>query len=388
MRFAPTIFAQLVEPLDRRRFEAIVERFRADAYDKSFGSWEHLMVLIHAQLTNASSLRALEAGWNAHANGHYHLGCGAIARSTLADANARRPVEAFAEVLTMVAGLTDRSTRAEAKNLLRLIDSTPIPLGKLFDWAKSNGRIRGMKAHVVYDPGRDLPRILDITDANVNDAQIGREIEIEPGLTYVFDKAYCHYRWWRDIHAAEAFFVTRPKSNMGLTVKNERQYGPSRGDGFTVIADEEVALSSKGDSKLPIPLRRIESLRDEDAKRIVVITNDLTRSAVEIAQAYKFRWLIELLFRWLKQHLKLRKFLGTSPNAVKLQIYAAIIAYILLRLAAKAARTKFDILRFTELVGLFLFDRRRLAAIDEPPPINSGSKRQSSNPNQLAFSYA
>jgi len=115
-------------------------------------------------------LRALETGWNAHANGHYHLGCGAIARSTLADANARRPVEAFAEVLTMVAALTDRSTRAEAKKLLRLIDSTPIPLGKLFDWAKSNGRIRGMKAHVVYDPGRDLPRILDITDANVNDA--------------------------------------------------------------------------------------------------------------------------------------------------------------------------------------------------------------------------
>ena len=115
--------------------------------------------------------------------------------------------------------------------------------------------------------------------------KIGREIEIEPGLTYVFDKGYCHYGWWRAIHAAGAFFVTRPKSNMGLAVKAERQYGPSRGDGFTVIADEEVALSSKGDSKLPIPLRRIEILRDEDAKKIVVITNDMQRSAVEIAQA-------------------------------------------------------------------------------------------------------
>ena len=111
-------------------------------------------------------------------------------------------------------------------------------MGKLFDWAKSNGRIRGMKAHVVYDPGRDLPRILDITDANVNDAQIGRQIEIELGLTYVFDKGYCHYGWWRAIHAAGAFFVTRPKTNMGLTVKAERQYGPSRGDGFTVIGDQ------------------------------------------------------------------------------------------------------------------------------------------------------
>jgi len=175
---------------------------------------------------------------------------------------------------------------------------------------------------------------------------------------------------------------------MGLAVKAERQYGPSRGDGFTVIADEEVALSSKGDSKLPIPLRRIEILRDEDAKKIVVITNDMQRSAVEIAQAYKFRWLIELLFRWLKQHLKLRRFLGTSPNAVKLQIYAAMIAYVLVRLAAKAAKTKFDILRFTELVGEFLFAHRRLAAIDAPPPANPSRKRDRSNPAQMAFRYA
>ena len=388
MRFVPTIFSQLVEPLDRRRFEAIVKRWNADAYDKSFRSWEHLMVLIHAQLTGATSLRALEAGWNANAHAHYHLRCEGIARSTLADANARRPVEAFAEVLTMVAGLANRSTRAEAKKLLRLIDSTPIPLGKLFDWAKSNGRIRGMKAHVVYDPGRDLPRILDITDANVNDAQVGRQIEIEPGLTYVFDKGYCHYGWWSAIHAAGAFFVTRPKTNMGLTVKAERQYGPSRGDGFTVVGDQDVELSSKGDSKLPIPLRRIEILRDEDAKTIVVITNDMKRSAVEIAQVYKFRWQIELLFRWLKQHLKLRSFLGTSSNAVKLQIYAAMIAYILLRLAAKAAKTKFDILRFAELVGIFLFNRRWLVAIDTPPPTNPSKKRDQSNPNQMAFLYA
>ncbi len=385
MHFEPTIFSQLVEPLDRRSFAAIVERHDGDAYDKSFDSWDHLMALLFAQFNRVDSLRELESEWNAHANSHYHLGCGGLKRSTLSDANARRPVAVFAEVLDKLASLFGRRVRRDAKQFVQLIDSTPIPLGKLFDWAKSNGRIRGMKAHVVYDPGRDLPRILDITDANVNDAQIGRMIEIEPGLTYAFDKGYCHYGWWRAIHAAEAFFVTRPKSNMGLTVKAERQYGPSRGDGFAVIGDQEVELSSKGDSKLPIPLRRIEILRDEDGKTITVITNDMERSAVEIAQAYKFRWQIELLFRWLKQHLKLRKFLGTSPNAVKLQIYAAMIAYVLLRLAAKAARTKFDILRFSELVGVFLFDRRRLAAIDEPPPTNPNKKRDQASPNQLAF---
>ena len=387
MHFVPTVINQIVEPLNRRRFDAIVERLRADAYDKTFGSWDHLMVLIYAQLTAATSLRALETSWNVHANAHYHLDCDKIARSTLADANARRPIEVFAEVLTMIAALTDRSTRADARRLLRLIDSTPIPLGKLFDWAKFNGRFRGMKTHVVYDPGRDVPRILDITDANVNDVEIGRRIEVEAGLTYVFDKGYCHYGWWSAIHAAAAFFVTRPKSNMGLTVTVQRQYGPSRGDGFTVMSDDEVELSSKGDSKLAIPLRRIDILRDEDGTIITVITNDMKRSAVEIAQAYKFRWLIELLFRWLKQHLKIRKFLGTNPNAVKLQIYAAMIAYILLRLAAKAARTKLDILRFTELVGHFLFDRRRLAAIDVPPPPNPSKIRDRTDPNQLAFCY-
>ena len=388
MRFSPTIFSQLVEPLNRRRFDAIVASHNGDAYDKSFRSWNHLMAMIHAQLSGVESLRGLEQSWNAHANAHYHLDCEVLARSTLSDANARRPVEVFAQAFDSVCALTDRSTRSDANKCLQLIDSTPIPLGKLFDWAKSNGRIRGMKAHVVYDLDRDLPRILDITDANVNDAQIGRTVEIEPGLTYVFDKGYCHYGWWTDIHNAGAFFVTRPKNNMGLTVRQERQYGPSRGDGFTVIADQEVEFSSKGDSKLRMPLRRIQIRRDEDGKTIAVITNDLSRSAVEIGQAYKFRWQIELLFRWLKQHLKLRKFLGTNENAIKLQIYAAMIAYVLLRLAAKAAMTKLDILRFTELVCGLLFSRRRLETIETPPPVNPSKRRDRVHPGQMDFQYA
>ena len=314
MRFTATIFNQLVEPLDRRRFAAIVERHDADAYDKTFDSWRHLVALIFAQLSGVDSLRGLATAWNANPDAHYHLDCGAVARSTLADANARRPVEAFAEVFSMVAARTDRSTRNEGMKLLRLIDSTPIPLGKLFAWAKSNGRIRGMKAHLVYDPGRDLPRLLDITHANVNDAQIGRTVEAEPGLTYVFDKGYCHYGWWSAVHAAKAFFVTRPKDNMRLRVVAERQSQPSPGDGFVVTSDQEVAFASKGDSKLTMPLRRIRVRRDRDAKTIDVITNDMKRSSVEVARAYKFRWQIELLFRWLKQHLKLRSFIGTNET--------------------------------------------------------------------------
>jgi len=135
-----------------------------------------------------------------------------LSSSTLCDANKRRPVEVFLEAFDLVGGLLDRQSRNEGRQFIGLIDSTPIPLGKLCAWAKSNGRIRGMKVHVLYDPHTDLPRILDITDANVNDAQIGRTIDVIPGATYVFDKGYVHYKWWTAIHKTDAFFVTRPRA--------------------------------------------------------------------------------------------------------------------------------------------------------------------------------
>ncbi|MEY9832395.1 hypothetical protein ABIA25_004210 [Sinorhizobium fredii] len=257
MRFTSSILGKLVEPINRRGFQRIVDDHDADAYDKAFRSWDHLMVLIYAQLSGAASLRGLEAGWNANSQHHYHLGSGRLRRSTLADANARRPVAVFAETFARLAGQLDRQARRDGRAMLRLIDSTPVPLGKLCGWAKSNGRIRGMKMHVVYDPDSDCPRLLDITDANVNDAQIGRTIAIESGATYVFDKGYCHYGWWTAIAEAKAVFVTRPKSNMALKVIRKRRLKVAEGDGFTVIDDATVRLASKGDSKLPMPLRRL-----------------------------------------------------------------------------------------------------------------------------------
>lgn len=175
MRFSPSIFSKLLAPIDRRQFKEIVERHDGDAYDKSFKSWDHLVALIFAQFSAADSLRGLQVGWNANSQHHYHLGTGAIARSTLSDANKRRPVAIFADTFALVARQLDRQTRQSGMAILRLINSTPIPLGKVCDWAKSNGRIRGLKMHVVFDPKADCPRILDITDANINDAEIGRK---------------------------------------------------------------------------------------------------------------------------------------------------------------------------------------------------------------------
>jgi putative transposase len=387
MRFSPTIFAQTLEPINRRQFDTIVARHHGDAYVKTFTCWDHLTLLIFAQFCAAASLRGLQASWNANSQHHYHLGTGEMARSTLADASKVRPVAIFTETFGLVAGLLDRQTRREGKEMLRLIDSTPIPLGKLCNWAKWNGRIRGMKVHVLYDPKSDCPRILDITDANINDAEIGRTIVIEAGATYVFDKGYCHYGWWRAIHAENSFFVTRPKSNMGLTLVEKRSLEVTEGDGFTILEDAEVRFSSKGDSKLPMKLRRITVKRHAGGDTIKLLTNDMDRSAVEIAALYKGRWQIELLFRWIKQHLRIRKFLGNNDNAIRLQLIAAMIAYALVRIAAKANRVAIPILRFLDLVAQCIFDRRDIAAIDKPPPVNPSKKRNRTSPDQYGLCY-
>ena len=386
MRFRDSIFARLLEPISRRWFQGVVDDLDGDAYDKSFKSWPHLVALIYAQVSGLGSLRGLIAGFNANPHHHYHLGVCPLARTTLSDANARRPVALFRRTFEMLVGKADRHTRREGAAMVRLIDSSPIPLGKLCDCAKWNGRIHGMKMHVVYDPIGDVPRNVTVTPANINDVEIGRRTPIERAMTYVFDKGYCRFDWWQKINNHAAFFVTRPKTTMRLRAQAIRPMEKPRGDGFTIIEDAEVRLVSKGDSRLAMPLRRIKVRRDE-AGLITLITNDLTRSAVEIAALYKSRWQIELLFRWIKQHLRIRKFLGNNDNAIRLQILAAMIAYLLLRIAACLNAIKVPALRPAELIGQFLFTRRTIAQIDKPPPINPSQRQLRPCHDQLELCY-
>jgi len=387
MRYLDSTFGSLLKPIDRRWFAAVVDRHDGDAYDKHFKSWDHLVTLIFAQLGHVDSLRGLETAINANAHQHYHLGTGEIARSTLSDASARRPTQIFAETFAMLSATADRQTRSEGTALVELIDASPIPLGKLCKWSKWNGRIRGMKLHVVYDPQADRPCCVEITPANVNDVEIGQRTPIKAGTTYVFDKGYCHFGWWRKINDDGAFFVTRAKVNMRLRAVERRPVEQSAGDGFTIINDAEVVLTSKGNARLPIPLRRIRVKRDKGGT-LILITNDLTRTAVEIGALYKRRWQIELLFRWIKQHLRIRKFLGRNENAIRLQILAAMIAYVLLRIAARLHRLSMPPLRLAELVCQRLFLRRPVAEIDKPPPCNPSKPQLKHSPNQLEFRYA
>lgn len=386
MRFRDSIFGHLLEPINRRQFQSVVDGLDGDAYDKSFKSWDHLVALIYAQLSGADGLRGLVAGFNANSQHHYHLGTGKLSRSTLSDANGRRPVGIFARTFARLSAMADRQVRCEGAEMVRLIDSSPIPLAKVCNWAAWNGRIRGLKLHVVYDPRADVPSAIEVTPANVNDVEIGRQVPIKAGTTYVFDKGYCRFDWWQKINDSKAFFVTRMKTNIRLRAIKHRTNRKRIGDGFKIIADDEVKLVSKGDSRLPIPLRRIK-IRRENGGVMTLLTNDLTRTAVQIAALYKSRWQIELLFRWIKQHLDIRKFLGTNDNAIRLQVLAAMIAYLLLRIAARANCITMLPLRLAELVSQLLFTRRSIATIDKPPPGNPSQRKSRNCPNQLEFCY-
>ena len=274
--------------------------------------------------------------------------------------------------------------RHEGAELLRLIDSSPIPLGKVCDWADWNGRIRGMKMHVVYDPKADRPCSVEVTPATVNDVEVGRKTAIEAGATYVFDKGYCHYGWWAQIDAAKAIFVTRAKSNMRLRATKRRKPRKIVGDGFRIIDDAEVRLVSKGDSKLAIPLRRIR-VRREDGSTIKLITNDMKRQAVEIASSTRSAGRSSCCSAGSSSTSIIRKFLGNNENAIHLQILAAMIAYLLLRIAARLHRVKIPLLRLAELVGQWLFTRKNFHQIDRPPPVNPSKPTPKGPTNQMVF---
>jgi hypothetical protein len=381
VRFQNTVLGGLLKVVSRRWFGAIVSRHDGDRYVKGFSSWDHLVTLVFAQLGGLLSLRQVETVWNVQAAHHYHLGSVPVCRSTLSDANRRRPSAIFAEVFAELTALAGQVLPRQGKEVLRLLDATPIPLTCLHEWADWNGRTRGLKAHVTYDPDADRPVHLEVTPSTVNDVVVGRRQPIEPGATYVFDKAYV---WWCELDEAGCYFVTRPKTNVPLRVIKKRRVSKRDRREASIISDTIVELASQQRSRLPIPLRRIV-LRRDNGRFFTILTNDRKRSAGKIAALYRQRWQIELLFRWIKQHLKIRTFLGRSENAIRLQIYAAMIAYLLLRIAARNSRSTLPALRFADLVRTRLFERRSLDRIDKPAELRPFTHVNPST--QLTFAY-
>jgi putative transposase len=316
--------------LPRGAFQKTVEKYRGDRYSKGFSCWDQLVAMVYAQLGAASSLREIEAGFNQHRNHHYHLGTRPIRRTTLSDANQKRNPQIFADTAMALMQQAGGAVRKHRQEMLYLLDSTSIALrGRGSQWTKPTAtRTPGLKLHLLYDSASQLPRRHSITHANINDIDEGRRLPIETGATYVFDKGYCDYNWWSSIDAAGARFVTRLKTNAAVKVLEGRPVSQP-----SILADEQVRFANRscrgGHRNLYTGvLRRIEVKRPGD-DTLVLVTNDLAAPAQEIASLYKDRWQIELFFKWIKQHLSVKRFVGESENAVRIQLLTALIAYLL-----------------------------------------------------------
>jgi hypothetical protein len=331
-----------------------------------------LKSLLFAQWAGLNSLREIVAGLRAQSRSFYHLNLRAPCRSTLADANAERPAAVFRDIAAALIPVAAGVLRGESEALIRLLDATPIPLkGDAFGWAEANARTRGLKLHLLYDPRQIRPVWFELTSAKIDDVVAGRAIALEPGATYVFDKGYTDYRWWSEILAAKAFFVTRRKRNAHCREVVEQLVA-----GEAILADRRLKIGHRqprGGAPLnplyEVELREIVVARPDD-EPLLLLTNDHARPAIEIARLYKQRWDIELLFKWLKQNFKIRRFLGRSENAVRIQIDVALIAFMLLRIlhhtAARAFKNSTALL-LTHL-KLGLFSPFSLCQANTPPP--------------------
>lgn len=356
-------FNELMKSFPRGVFNRAVEQLQSDKHRKGFSCWHQLMAMMYAQLSGASSLRVLTQGFNAHPAHHYHLGCKAIHRSTLAEANERGDWRVFQQVAEHLMQQAQRSVRREGAELLELIDSTSITLkGPGFDaWTRSTRTrpTQGMKLHVRFGVTQQAPWGCLMSAPNLNDIDYARALALQVGTTYVFDKAYCDYSWWWRMTQSGAYFVSRFKSNARLSPHLTRHI-PQAARG-TILSDQQVYLSNKNPgagrrNPYTSPLRRIEVAR-EGKPPLVLVTNDLKSSALRIAQAYKARWQIELFFKWIKQHLNIKRFLGRSENAVRIQILCALIAYLLTQLYALASGTTQSLWLFLSELRSTLFQR-------------------------------
>lgn len=381
MRHENSVMHDLLKRIPWAKFEAVVEKHDADRCVRKLSTKSQFIALLHAQLSGASSLREIVTTMASHEARLYHLGATAPKRSTLADANAKRPAALFADLFDLLLAQAHRGLRKATKEAVRLIDATHIPLNALSSsWARHDAHSNGVKASIVYDPDAIVPVRFAINLARTNDIVPAKEFPIEPGATYVFDMGYYSFIWWGDLDAKGCRFVTRLKSNTTTRVLEERpvaEYGP-------IVVDQIVMLPQR----LPHarshrlgekPVREVHVVIDS-GKTLRLVTNDLTSPAEQIADLYKTRWQIELFFRWIKQTLKIRKFLGTTENAVRIQIAVALIAYVLLRMTHAAQRSVESLLTFTRLVRANLMHLRSIHHLDRPKP-----PPKPANPNQLGF---
>lgn len=381
MRHQNSVLHGLLKQIPWSAFDRLVEEHGADRRARRLSTKSQLVALLYGQLSGASSLREIEAVSESHAARLYHLGAAPVSRSTLAEANAQRPHEVFSGLLTHLVGQARRGVRRDAEEAVRLVDSSPLRLSRVAAWARFCEGTTGAKLHLVLDPDAGLPLYLEVTPARVNDITVAQTMPIEPGATYVFDLGYYDYAFWEKLDAAGCRLVTRLKRNTridALCSMPVPKQAPDAATG-TILSDAIGYLPKRQGSGRNNPFAdpvRVIEVRIETGKILRIVSNDLKAPATEIAALYKRRWAIELFFRWVKQTLKIGHFLGTSENAVRIQIAVALIAYLLLLLARATIRAVDGPLGFARLVRANLMHRRPLDRLRAPPPDPIADPRQ------------
>jgi hypothetical protein len=375
VRHHDSVFKTVLNHMPWDELKRLVKEHGADD-ERGFSTKTQLVALIYGQLSGSAGLREIVAGLSSHAAHRYHLGIGAVRKSTLAEANRCRPSAVFSDLLDLLMKQAHRGLRRKLDGVTYLIDSTSFTLSGLSArWARFSADLCGAKMHIVYDPDADQPVYSAVSAANVNDITAAKAISIEAVATYVFDLGYYDYGWWAALDAKGCRIVSRLKKNTPLAVVETRplpQAGNILSDRIGYLPARQAKNRTNPFNK---PVREIQ-VKIDTGKVLRVFTNDLHAAAEEIADLYKRRWAIELFFRWIKQTLKITHFLGTSENAVRTQVAVALIAFLLLRLAQATQKAVTSPLAFARLVRTNLMHRREITALLGPPPTIPQSQNQ------------
>jgi hypothetical protein len=378
------IFAQLMDFLPRHQFNACVKRYRGNYRVREFTCFDQFLAMAFAQLTQRESLRDITTCLRALRSKLYHAGFrGKVSKSTLADANERRDWRIYADFAQV---LIRRARKLYAhdgfgvalQQTAYVLDSSVVNLCmSLFPWAACRAQKSAVKLHTLIDLRGNIPCFLRITAAKTHDTAILDDIVPEPGSFYIFDRGYNDYGRLYRFTQASAFFVIRPKGNLNYRRHKAHPVDQSTGVSF----DHTITLANPLTKKKYLaPLRRIRYVDPETSKRLVFITNHFTLPALVVAQLYKCRWQVELFFKWIKQHLRIKSFYGTSPNAVKTQVWIAISVYVLVAILRKELGLNRSMYEILQVLSVSLFEKTPVsAAVLALEPQNENT----CSPNQL-----
>lgn len=355
------VFTQLCSFLPKVKFDWFVKKYEGNKYIKSFTCWNHLLVMLFGQISNRESMRDLITTLNAHKPKFNHLGFGkSISLSNLSKANEVREIRIFEDLANLMIK-TARDKRSGKKDFfldgnIYAFDSSTISLClNTFWWTKLHHNKGGVKLHTLYDVKTDIPAFNIITDASIHDSKVMSMIPYELGSYYIFDRAYMDTKKLYDIHQSHSFFVVREKRKSKYAIEHDSNYNnPETG----IMADQHISFKGiKTQKQYPEAIRRVVFYDKITNKTFVFYTNNTEITAEEVALLYKYRWRVELFYKWLKQHLKIKQFYGTTENAVRIQIYCAIISYCLIAIIEhdlKLERDTYDVLR---ILSISLLDK-------------------------------